>query len=78
MSKLRLMDQVRREIHVRRYSLRTEIAYLSWIKRYILYHNKTQPKFLKEHNVSNFLSHLAIGQKVAPASQNQALAAILF
>ena len=78
MSKLRLMDQVRREMRTRRYSLRTETAYLSWIKRYILFNNKTHPKYLKEDHVRLFLSHLAIDQKVAPATQNQALAAILF
>src|SRR2546430_10202268 len=37
-SKLKLLDQVRREIRLRHYSLRTEEAYVDWIKRFIHFH----------------------------------------
>ncbi len=72
------MEQVRREIRTRRYSLRTETAYMSWIKRYILFHNKTHPKYLKQEHIRAYLNHLALVKKVSPSTQNQALAAILF
>jgi integrase-like protein len=39
----RLLDRVRSAIRVRHYSLRTEEAYLGWIRRYILHHGKRHP-----------------------------------
>ena len=44
----KLLDQVRDAIRVRRYSIRTEQAYLSWIKRFILFHNKRHPREMGE------------------------------
>ena len=40
----RLLDQVRAAIRTRHYSLRTEQAYLHWIKRFIFFHDKRHPK----------------------------------
>ncbi len=74
----RLLDQVRSAIRVRHYSLRTETAYLQWIKRYILFHGKRHPVEMGEPEVTKFLSWLATERKVAPSTQNQALSAILF
>lgn len=39
----RLLDQVRDVIRVKHYSIRTERAYLQWIRRYILFHGKRHP-----------------------------------
>ena len=36
----RLLNRVRETIRIKHYSIRTEEAYVSWIKRYILFHNK--------------------------------------
>ena len=36
----RLFDRVRDKVRVKHYSLRTEQAYLDWIKRFILFHGK--------------------------------------
>ena len=74
----RLMDQVRDAIRTLHYSLRTEHVYLHWIKRYILFHGKRHPREMGNAEVSAFLSHLAVERKVAAATQNQALSAILF
>jgi hypothetical protein len=57
--------------------VRTEEAYVSWIRRFILFHGKRHPDGLGEAEVSSFLSDLATHRHVA-ASQNQALAAIPF
>jgi integrase len=73
-----LLDQVRSCIRLRHYSIRTEEAYLSWIKRYILYHDKRHPLDLGQLEVSAFLTHLAVDLNVAPSTQNQALSALLF
>jgi len=69
---------VRDTIRTRHYSLRTERSYLHWIRRFILFHGKRHPKELGRHEVSEFLTHLAVDENVAPATQNQALNAIVF
>ena len=74
----RLLDEVRTAIRVRHYSLRTETAYLQWIKRYILFHGKRHPAEMGEPEITKFLSWLATRRKVAASTQNQALSAILF
>jgi integron integrase len=63
---------------VRHYSVRTERAYFHWIRRFIVFHGKRHPAELGGAEVTAFLSHLAKNDDVAVATQNQALAAILF
>jgi integron integrase len=77
-SKPKLLDRVRQIMRVRHYSLRTEDAYVGWIRRYILFHGKRHPGELNEKHVSEFLTSLAIQGRVAAATQNQALNALLF
>jgi integron integrase len=77
-SKPKLLDEVRRLMRFRHYSLRTEEAYVGWIRRYILFHGKRHPRDLDEKHVSEFLSSLAINGRVAASTQNQALNALLF
>lgn len=74
----RLLDQVRNVIRCKHYSIRTEQTYIEWIRRYILFHNKQHPETLGEKHISAFLSHLAVNRRVASATQNQALCAIVF
>jgi integron integrase len=76
--KPKLLDQVRQLMRLRHYSLRTEEAYVGWIRRYILFHGKRHPGELDEKDVSDFLSSLAIKGRVAASTQNQALNALLF
>ena len=78
MQKPRLLDQVRSVIRARHYSRRTESAYLSWIKQYILYNEKRHPMEMGADEVGRFLSYLATERNVAASTQNQALNAILF
>lgn len=78
MSKPRLLDQVRDALRVRHYSLRTEESYAQWIKRFILFHDKRHPLDMGEQEITAFLTDLAVQKHVAPSTQNQALAAILF
>ena len=72
------MDRVRRAIRVRHYSRRTEQAYATWIKRYIVFHGKRQPSELGAAHVAAFLTHLAADRHVSASTQNQALSAVLF
>lgn len=72
------LDQVRSEIRKRRYSPRTEEAYVSWISRYTRFHRNRHPLDMGKEEIEAFLSHLATGPKVSASTQNQALSAILF
>jgi len=74
----RLLDQVRDAIRRKHYSIRTEEAYVSWIKRFILFHNKRHPREMGAPEIEAFLTHLAVERRVAASTQNQALSAILF
>ncbi len=74
----KLLDQVREKIRLRHYSIRTEQAYVSWIKRYILFHEKRHPNEMGQSDIEAFLSHLAIDRKVSASTQNQAFNALLF
>jgi len=73
-----VLDQVRDAIRVKHYSIRTEEAYVDWIKRFILFHNKRHPHEMGAAEVEAFLTHLAVDEHVAAATQNQALSALLF
>src|ERR1700704_1769266 len=75
---LRLLDQVRDRIRLKHYSIRTEQAYVDWIRRFIFFHGKQHPTNLGESEVETFLTHLAVDRKVAAATQNQARSALLF
>jgi integron integrase len=75
---VRLIEQVRNRLRLKHYSLRTEKAYLYWIKRYILANGKRHPRELNGVVVEGFLSALANQDRVAPSTQAQALAALLF
>ena len=74
----KLLDQVRERIRVKHYSLRTEEAYLHWIRRFIHFHGRKHPRQMAGPEVEAFLSHLATEGKVAASTQNQALSALLF
>jgi integrase len=75
---VKLLDQVRNCIQVKHYSIRTEEAYVSWIKRFIMFHNKRHPKDMGQKEIEAFLTDLAVKRKVAASTQNQAFNAILF
>lgn len=72
------LNSVRAQIRIRHYSIRTEKTYVDWVKRFILFHGKRHPKDLSEKDVAAFLSHLAVELHVSPATQNQALNALIF
>ena len=76
--KPKLFDEVRRKLRLKHYSLRTEQAYLYWIRRYIHFNDRRHPRELDGKHVEHFLSELARRYRVAPSTQNQALAALLF
>ncbi len=74
----RLLGMVRKQIRLRHYSLRTEQAYVGWVRRFVLANGKRHPRDMGAVEVEAFLSDLAIRGNVAAATQNQALSALLF
>lgn len=76
--KPRLLDQVRDQIRLKHYSIRTERVYCEWIKRYVRFHNYRHPMEMGASEVEAFLSDLAVRRDVSASTQNQALAALLF
>jgi integron integrase len=76
--KPRLLDKLRDKLRLKHYSIRTEKAYLDWVKRFILFHEKKHPLDMGAIEIEAFLTHLAVNRNVAASTQNQALAAILF
>ena len=74
----RLLDQMRERIRYCHYSLRTEQAYLFWVRRFIRFHRLRHPRSMGSAEVEAFLSHLATERHVAPSTHKQALAALLF
>lgn len=74
----KLLDQVRTLIRTLHYSLRTEQAYVDWIRRFILFHKKRHPREMGKQEIEAFLSHLAVERRVAASTQSQAKAALLF
>src|SRR6056297_1728698 len=79
----RLLDLVRLACQLRHYSYRTEQTYCGWVKRFCRFHRDADgrprhPATMREPEVVQFLSHLAVERHVAASTQNQALAALLF
>ncbi|HSE42537.1 MAG TPA: integron integrase [Acidobacteriota bacterium] len=74
----KLIQQVRHTIRVRHYSLRTEESYVHWIQKFLQFHSFRNPLQLQEADLSKFLSYLAVHEKMAASTQNQATSALLF
>lgn len=73
-----LLEEVRNRLRIRHYSLRTEQAYVAWIRQFILVNGRRHPRTLGGAEVEAFLSGLAVERNVAASTQNQALSALLF
>ena len=78
MNQSQLLEKVSSTMRVRHYSKRTEEAYIHWIVRYIRFHNSIHPLQLGHQQAEDFLTSLAVKDKVSASTQNQALNAILF
>ncbi len=74
----KLLDQVRARCRRLNYSVRTERAYVGWIRRFVLTNGMRHPCELGAHEVETFLTDLAVRVNVAASTQNQALSALLF
>lgn len=73
-----LLDQMRERLRALHYSIRTEDAYVAWVKRFLLHHGKRHPLAMGEAEVADFLTSLAVAGHLAASTQNQAFSALLF
>ena len=73
-----LLEKVREVLRLKHYSPKTEESYLHWIRQFLRYHKLRHPRELGAEEVENFLTHLAVDQKVSASTQNQAFSAVLF
>ncbi|HEY1173865.1 MAG TPA: integron integrase [Verrucomicrobiae bacterium] len=76
--KLRLREQVREVMRFKHYAVRTEETYWGWMKQFIVFHGKRHPREMGAGEVHEFLTCLAVERRVAVATQNQALNALVF
>jgi integron integrase len=74
----RLIDRFRAAIRSRHYSRQTEKTYWYWVRYFVHFHDRRHPAQMGAAEVGAFLSYLAVERNVAAATQNQALAALLF
>lgn len=77
-AKPKLLDEVRSTLRTAHYSKSTEETYISWIRQFVLYHNKTHPEKMGAEEIKNFITYLANERHVSSSTQNQALNAILY
>ena len=75
---VQLLDSAKNAMRIQQLSSRTEIAYLDWIYRYLLYHGKRLPQEMGELEVGNFLNYISKECKKSASTQNQAHCALLF
>jgi site-specific recombinase XerD len=74
----RLLDQLRERIRYCHYSLRTEQAYVFWVRRFIRFHGLRHPRDMGGSEVEAFLTDLATRKHVSPSTHKQAPSSILF
>lgn len=72
------LEEVRRAVRERRFSIRTETSYLHYVAEYIRFHGSRHPARLGAAEVRSYLSHLAVDRRVSASTQNVARCAVLF
>ncbi len=74
----RLLDQVRERTRYLHYSIRTETAYVHWVKAFVHFHGLRHPRDMGVAEIEAFLSHLANAREVSASTHKQALSALIF
>jgi len=72
------IQHIREVARLRQFSVRTEEAYLYWIRKFTQFHGNRKADELGEIHISKFLTHIANDDHVSPSTQNQALNALVF
>lgn len=75
---LKLLDQLRYVLRVRKYSVRTEESYVGWVRQYILFHNKVHPRQLDGSAIATFIEHYSVNRQASSSTIRQAMSALVF
>jgi integron integrase len=75
---MKLMEEIQNALRVQGYALKTERQYMNWIRRYIRHYLPKHPRETGVDGVREYLTFLAVEGDIAPSTQNQCLAALLF
>lgn len=78
MAEKKLLEQLADKIRLKHYSRKTVTAYVTWCRRFIIFHNKRHPRVMGRPEIEAYLNYLANTAQVAASTQNQCLHAILF
>lgn len=73
-----IIQDYRKELRLQGKLMRTETAYVGWVRRFFEFCGSYDPLELDERSIRSFLTHLAVERNVAVRTQNQAKSAILF
>ena len=65
---VRFLYRFRLHLRAENKAYTTEKTYVSWVKRFILFHNKRHPNEMDAGEIDLFLSHLAIERHVSPVA----------
>jgi integron integrase len=74
----RLLDVLRQRLRYAHYSLRTEQAYVHWVRRYVHWAGRRHPRQMGAAEVQGFLSALVNERHVSVSTHRQALSALLY
>lgn len=78
MTDRKLLDQLADKLRMKNYSRKTITAYVTWSRRFILFHGKRHPREMGKAEIEAYLSYLANKANVAPSTQNQCFHALRF
>ncbi|MBI5665283.1 MAG: integron integrase [Nitrospirae bacterium] len=73
-----ISEKIQREIRYLHYSIRTEQAYVQWVRRFMNFHKLKPVDDITAGDVKAYLEHLAVNKRVSASTQNQALNALVF
>jgi integron integrase len=73
-----LLNRLHENMRIKHYSPRTEKSYRIWINKFRKYWMNRDPQTLGAVEVKEFLSHLALHDRVSASTQNQAFNALLY
>jgi site-specific recombinase XerD len=73
-----LLEALRGRIRYLHYSIRTEEAYVHWVRAFVRFHGRRHPRQMGAEEVQGYLSWLAAERYVSASTHRQALAALLF
>ncbi|MFN0199829.1 MAG: integron integrase [Planctomycetaceae bacterium] len=80
----KLLDRMRQKLRVLQYAWKTEKSYVAWVEKFLRFHKDRHggvwrhPTELGKAEVEEYLTFLAVDERVSPSTQNQAFSAILF